>query len=45
MDTLSWLVLTNAAVWLGIGVYLVFLAIQQRTLAMRLSQWEILRHE
>ncbi|MDO5484537.1 MAG: CcmD family protein [Desulfovibrionaceae bacterium] len=45
MDTLTWLVLANAAVWLGIGGYLAFLAIQQHRLAVRLSQWEILRHE
>ena len=45
MDTLTWVILTNAVVWLGIGTYLAFLGAQQRRLAARLSQWELLRHE
>ncbi|MBQ3059043.1 MAG: CcmD family protein [Desulfovibrio sp.] len=45
MDTLSWVVMTNAAVWLGIGGYLAFLAARQRALSIRLRQWELLHHE
>ena len=45
MDTLTWVILTNAAVWVGIGAYLAFLGAQQRRLGMRLSQWELMQHE
>lgn len=45
MDTLAWIVMANAAVWIGLGAYLAFLAAQQRALAARLTQWEMLNHD
>ena len=45
METLTWIVIANAAVWIGLGAYLAFLAAQQRALAARLSQWEMLNHD
>ena len=45
MDTVTWLVVANAAVWLGLGAYLIFLTLEQRALAARLKQWETLRPE
>lgn len=45
MDTLTWVILTNALVWVGLGAYLAFLASRQKALAARLAQWELLHHE
>lgn len=47
MDTnvMYWLVAANAAVWVGMGAYLVFLGLRQRTLAARLTQLELLKHD
>ena len=45
MDILTWVILTNAVVWAGIGAYLAFLGAQQHRLAVRLSQLELLHHE
>lgn len=45
MDSLIWIAMANAAVWIGLGAYLAFLAAQQRALAARLSQWEMLDHD
>ena len=44
MDTLTWVVLTNAVVWLGLGVYMTFVALQQKQLRQRLDQLEILNN-
>ena len=30
MDTLTWVVAANAAVWLGLGAYLAFMGVAQR---------------
>ena len=45
MDTLNWVILTNAVVWVGIGAYLALMAARQRSLCARLAQMEMLRHE
>ena len=45
MDTQTWIILANAAVWIGMGAYLAFLAARQRALAARLSQMEMLDHD
>ncbi|MBQ9407456.1 MAG: CcmD family protein [Desulfovibrio sp.] len=42
MDSLTWVALTGALVWLGIGGYVAFLALEQRRLATRLRQREML---
>jgi len=45
MDTGAFLLAANAAVWLGIGGYVAFLARAQKQLEQRLRQMELLRHE
>ncbi|MGV7094519.1 CcmD family protein [Desulfovibrio sp. QI0434] len=45
MDTLTWVIMANAAVWIGIGSYMAFLAARQRSLAARLVQMEMLNHD
>jgi CcmD family protein len=40
VDDTVWVVIANAAVWIGMGGYLVFLTARQRALARRLAQWE-----
>ena len=45
MDTQTWIILANAAVWIGLGAYMAFLAARQRTLMARLAQMEMLDHD
>ena len=45
MDTLTWVIMANAAVWIGIGSYMAFLAARQRSLAARRAQMEMLNHD
>ena len=45
MDTLTWVIMANAAVWIGIGSYMAFLAARQRSLVARLAQMEMLNHD
>ena len=45
MDTLTWVVAANAAVWLGLGAYLAVMGVAQRRLAARLAQLELLNHD
>lgn len=45
MDTLTWVILANAAVWAGVGGYLALLGLRQRALAARLAQLEMLGHD
>ena len=45
MDTLTWVIMANAAVWIGIGAYMAFMAARQRALAARLAQMEMLNHD
>ena len=40
MSAMSWLMWANIAFWLGLGVYLAFLARNQKLLRDRASQWE-----
>jgi CcmD family protein len=40
VDGVLWVVIANAAVWVGMGAYLSFLAARQRALAARLARWE-----
>ena len=44
MDIQTWVVLTGAVVWLGLGAYVSFVALQQRQLRQRLDQLEILNN-
>ncbi|MDD6181153.1 MAG: CcmD family protein [Desulfovibrionaceae bacterium] len=44
-DSLLWLAAANVAVWAGTGLYLIFMARQQRLLDKRLRQLELLRDE
>ncbi len=45
MDTLTWVIVTNACVWAGLGLYLLFLGSRQRALVKHLDQLEALGHE
>ena len=45
MDTLTWVVVTCAVVWLGLGAYVTFVAVQQKKLRQRLEQLEILNND
>lgn len=40
MSGLDWLMYANIAVWLGLGVYLVFIARNQKSLERRLAHLE-----
>ena len=42
---LTWIIIANAAVWIGLGAYLAFMGARQRDLAARLAQWEIINHD
>jgi CcmD family protein len=44
MDTVVWLAVANAVLWIGLGAYLAFLALEQRSISARLAQWEALHH-
>lgn len=45
MDISWWLIITNAVVWLGLGAYLVFLGLKQKSLSERLKQLELMQNE
>lgn len=45
MDHTTFLIAGNAVVWLGIGAYLAFLAMNQKRLGDRLAQLERLTHD
>lgn len=45
MEPIYWLMAANAAVWCGLGAYLLFLGQRQRRLAARLVHLESLRHD
>lgn len=40
MTAIDWLMGANAALWLGLGAYLAFLARTQKHLQRRVRQWE-----
>lgn len=45
MDTLTWVMAANAAVWLGLGFYLAFIGAAQRRLSARLMHLELLNND
>ncbi len=45
MNALLWLISASAAIWLGLGAYLAFLAVKQGELAKRLARMEHTNHE
>jgi CcmD family protein len=45
MNEITWLLAANIAVWLGLGVYIVFLGCKQQGLSKRLQQVEMLKHD
>lgn len=45
IDTFLWLIGVNAIIWIGIGAYIIYIAIKQRNLSQRLKQMEILQDE
>lgn len=45
MDSIFWLIAANAAIWLGLGSYLAFMAARLRTLSVKLNQLESFRNE
>ncbi len=45
MDSSLWLLMANAAVWIGMGGYLCFLGANQKRLASRIRQMELLKNE
>ena len=40
MTALHWLMAANAVLWIGLGLYMAFLASSQKKLERRLAQWE-----
>lgn len=40
MTAINWLMGANAALWLGLGAYVAFLARAQKNLERRVRQWE-----
>lgn len=40
MTAMHWLMAANAVLWLGLGLYVAFLARTQKNLSMRIGQWE-----
>lgn len=45
MDTLAWVVVTSAVVWLGLAAYVALVAVQQKNLRQRIEQLEMLHHD
>lgn len=45
MESIQWLLAANAAVWLGIGLYLFLLARSQQTLDRRIRRMEMLGND
>lgn len=45
MNSISWLLAANIAVWAGLGAYIAYLALAQRRLSLRLRHMEMLHHE
>lgn len=40
MTAAFWLMAANAALWIGLGLYMAFLAAEQKKLERRMAQWE-----
>lgn len=45
MDSSNWLLMANAAVWLGVGAYLFFMARTQQQLDKRIRQMELMNND
>ncbi|AEL79424.1 hypothetical protein Dde_4022 [Oleidesulfovibrio alaskensis G20] len=45
MDSSNWLLMANAAVWLGVGAYLFFMARTQQQLDKRIRQMELMNDD
>ena len=41
MTALTWLIAANAALWIGLGLYVARLASAQKNLERRVAQWEM----
>ena len=41
MTALSWLIAANAALWIGLGLYVARMAAAQKKLERRVAQWEM----
>ena len=41
MTALTWLIVANAALWIGLGLYVARMAAAQKTLERRVAQWEM----
>ena len=42
MDAINWLIAANAALWIGLGAYMLFLLNRQANLEKRIQQMETL---
>ncbi len=42
MESFTWLLMANAAVWLGVGAYVFYIARTQKQLDKRIRQMELL---
>jgi CcmD family protein len=40
MTAINWLMAANAALWIGLGLYVAILAGSQKRLERRVAQWE-----
>lgn len=45
MDSSNWLLMANAAVWLGVGAYVFFIARTQTQLDKRIRQMELINDD
>ena len=41
MTALTWLIAANAALWIGLGLYVARMASAQKNLERRVAQWEL----
>ena len=41
MTALSWLIVANAALWIGLGLYVARMAAAQKNRERRVAQWEM----
>ena len=41
MTALSWLIVANAALWIGLGLYVARMDAAQKNLERRVAQWEM----
>ena len=41
MTAVTWLIVANAALWIGLGLYVARMATAQKKLERRVAQWEM----